>query len=223
MSNSMDEIWEKIHSTGKWGAYPSEHVIRFIARNYYNTDRSKVRILDFGCGQGAHTWYLAREGFDTYAFDGSSSAVKKAKEKLKAEGLKAHFEVIEGTDIVNNYNESFFDAIIDNACIYANRIDDIIVMYQNVFKTLKKNGKLLTVCFGEELDGYQTGEEIEPGTYKNIKDGVLAERGVSHIFSEEELTNILEKTGFHIFRCDWIKYVDNGCLVHQYICEAGKM
>ena len=63
------------------GEYLSEHVIRFVARNYYNTDRSKVRILDFGCGQGAHTWYLAREGFDTYAFDGSSSAIKKPKKE----------------------------------------------------------------------------------------------------------------------------------------------
>lgn len=65
---SFSEEWEKIHSTQEWGRYPSETVIRFIARNYYKTEREKIKILDFGCGAGAHTWYLAREGFDVYAF-----------------------------------------------------------------------------------------------------------------------------------------------------------
>ena len=62
---SIDPIWEKIHSTQAWGAYPSEHVIRFVTRNYYSAEnRRAIKILDFGCGQGAHTWYLSREGFD---------------------------------------------------------------------------------------------------------------------------------------------------------------
>ncbi len=54
------DAWEKIHSQKVWG-YPSEHVIRFVARNYYKRNRSEVKILDFGCGTGANTWSLARE------------------------------------------------------------------------------------------------------------------------------------------------------------------
>lgn len=34
---SFDEYWEEVHSKTEWGQYPTEHVIRFIARNYYNT------------------------------------------------------------------------------------------------------------------------------------------------------------------------------------------
>lgn len=49
---SFDETWEEIHKTQEWGKYPTEHVIRFIARNYYKKERSKIRILDFGCGGG---------------------------------------------------------------------------------------------------------------------------------------------------------------------------
>ena len=77
MKKTFDEIWEDIHKNKEWGRYPSEEVIRFVARNYYNQDRDKVKILDFGCGAGANTWFLAREGFDTYAFDGSKTAVKR--------------------------------------------------------------------------------------------------------------------------------------------------
>lgn len=43
---SVSEEWEKIHSTQEWGRYPSETVIRFIARNYYKTEREKIKILD---------------------------------------------------------------------------------------------------------------------------------------------------------------------------------
>lgn len=48
------------------GGYPSEQIICFAARNYYEEDRKQVKILDFGCGGGSHTWYLVREGFDAY-------------------------------------------------------------------------------------------------------------------------------------------------------------
>ena len=82
---SFDNEWEKIHASQEWGKYPSENVIRFIARNYYSKDRLKTRILDFGCGAGSNTWYLAKEGFDVYAFDGSVSAVEKTKKRLKEE------------------------------------------------------------------------------------------------------------------------------------------
>lgn len=47
---AFDTRWEEIHGTRSWGQYPSEAVIRFVARNYYAGDRSKTKILDFGCG-----------------------------------------------------------------------------------------------------------------------------------------------------------------------------
>lgn len=133
MAHSIDKIWEKIHSSRAWGgAYPTEHVIRFVARNYYDKERSAIKILDFGCGQGAHTWYLAREGFDTYAFDGSESAVNKCREKLESEGLTASLCVSDAMNL--KYDDNFFDAVIDNVCIYANRMTDIKTMYREVFR-----------------------------------------------------------------------------------------
>lgn len=220
MVKSLDNMWEKIHESQGWGGYPSEHVIRFVARNYYSADRGNIRILDFGCGQGAHTWYLAREGFDTYAFDGSESAVKKAKERMKQERLKASFVVTDGLSLP--YSSNYFDAVIDNVCIYANRMENIRAMYKRVMGILKPGGKLLTVCFGEDLDGYESGDEIEPGTFKNIKDGVLADRGLSHIYRKDEIIGLLKETGFENVENEWIKYTDGGKLVHQYVCRAEK-
>ena len=96
---SFDETWEEIHASQEWGKYPSEPVIRFVARNFYNKDRKSVKILDFGCGGGSHTWYLAKEKFDTYAFDGSKSAVKKVKNRLDQENLHADLRVSDALEL----------------------------------------------------------------------------------------------------------------------------
>lgn len=220
MGKTIDSIWEQLHSAGKWGAYPPEHVIRFVARNYYSRDRASVRLLDFGCGQGANTRYLAREGFDTYAFDGSESAVRKTRDMLRAEGLTAKLVCADAPEI--DYENDFFDAVIDNACIYSNTTENIKAMYGRVFEILKPGGKLLTVCFGEELEGYRTGRRLEERTYTDIREGVLADRGTAHIFSRDELIGLLAEAGFVNTVCDWCKYTDRGLLVHQYICSAEK-
>ena len=173
MKQSFNAEWEDIHSTQEWGAYPSEHIIRFIARNYYKLERSNVKILDFGCGAGAHAWYLAREGFDVYAFDGSQSAIKRAQARLEREGLSAYLKVADALD--TGYPDDFFDAVVDNFCVYS-----------------------------------------------NLTEGVLAGRGITHFYSEEELKTLLSQTGFHDIHIDTILYTDNQNQVEQYIARAAK-
>lgn len=57
-------VWDKICENQQWGKYPAESLIRFVARNYYQSkERSNVSILELGCGPGGNLWYLAREGF----------------------------------------------------------------------------------------------------------------------------------------------------------------
>ena len=181
----------------------------------------KIHVLDFGCGQGAHTWFLCREGFDVYAFDGSKSAVEKTRQKLNKESISAILSVQEGTKL--DYEDDFFDFVLDNACIYANTMDMIKTMYANCYRILITGGKILTVVFGECLDGYQSGKEIEPGTYRDIAEGVLENRGCSHIFTRSELINTIQDAGFSNIQCNDCKYTDRGCMVHQLICSVQKL
>lgn len=220
MGKAMDTIWDNIHASQAWGGYPSEHVIRFIARNYYQTERSKVKILDFGCGGGAHTWFLAREGFDTYAFDGAEQAVINTRKKLEKEHLSAHLEVKDGTDL--DYQENYFDAVIDNVSIYSNKMKDIISMYKNIYRSLKTDGKLLTVCFGKETCGYRIGVEIEKDTYTNIPKGPLHNRGTVHFFDKKEIIDILEQIGYRHITIDTINYSDSGEIIQQYVVSTEK-
>lgn len=220
MMESFNAEWEAVHSSQEWGAYPAEHVIRFVARNYYKRERSSVKILDFGCGAGAHTWYLAREGFDVYAFDGSKSAVERAQARLDREGLSASLKVADALN--TGYPDDFFDAVCDNFCIYSNLTENIRSMYDSIYNMLKPEGMLLTACFGKRTTGYGEGELLEQDTWINLPEGALTGRGITHFFSEEELRSILSETGFRNIHIDTILYTDNGNQIEQYVARADK-
>lgn len=214
---SFDETWEQIHKTQDWGQYPSEDVIRFVARNYYHCDRNQINILDFGCGAGANTWYLAKERFNTYAFDGSASAVQKAEKRLTAENLSASFRVADALN--TGYDDYSFDCIIDSAVISANTTEDINSLYQEVYRMLKIGGKIFsTGLFTIGTSGYDSGTFIESNTYKDLKDGALSSRGTVHFFScKDEIENILTNCNFHDISIDKVTRSDhNGNDISEY-------
>lgn len=218
---SFSKEWEEIHRNQEWGKYPSEQLVRFIARNFYNNDRKNIKILDFGCGAGANTWFLAREGFDVYAFDGSESSVNRAKEYLNKDGYNnVHFSVMDGTEL--DYASDMFDCVVDNVCIYANKKVHIEIMYKEVYERLKKGGKLYSACFGEKTDGYGTGQYIEDNTYENIEKGPLEGRAIAHFFTKDELRETLEVSGFHNIIIDEMVYTDNGISIQMLIAKADK-
>ena len=217
---SFDETWEEIHATQEWGKYPSESVIRFAARNYYKSDRKDVKILDFGCGGGSHTWYLAREGFDVYAFDGSQSAVKKVKVRLEQEGLSADLRVRDALEL--DYREGFFDCVIDSATICANKLQNITGMYQKVYELLKRGGKLFSISFTAGTTGYGMGRELERNTFCDITEGSLGGRGIAHFYEEGELEKLLGEIGFRNVVVDTMRFTDRGNVVEQILVQGEK-
>lgn len=220
-NRAFSEVWEKLHAMQEWGKYPSENVVRFVARNFYKKERKKVKILDFGCGAGANTWFLAREQFDVYAFDGSQSAIDKARKYLNGEGFEdVHLSVQDGISI--SYEDEMFDCVIDNVCVYSNTKQNIDRMYKQIYRVLKKEGKLYSSCFGIGTLGYRTGNELEEGTYENISEGVLQGRGVAHFFTQEEFFEQLSKIGFINICIDVMKYTDNGVQVEMLMAKAEK-
>jgi len=217
------EVWEKIHNSKEWGKYPSIEVVRFIANNYYNKQRDKIKILDFGCGQGANTWFLANENFDTYAFDISESAIYKAKERLNNMKLKANFSTMNGTNL--QYSNDVFDSVIDCAAIYNNIFSDILLMYKETYRVLKFGGKLFsTGLWNVKTTGYGTGEFLERNTYNNLTLGALSNLGIVHFFTREELNESLKKIGFKNISIDEKSEMLNNNLIciSQYIVSAEK-
>ena len=222
--STFDKKWEEVHNSRAWGAYPSEEVIRFIARNYYSKERENVKVVDLGCGQGANTWYIAKEKFDTYAFDGSASAIKAAKSLLEKHSVNAELIVSDASN--TPYEDNFFDAAIDGALIYANTTDGIKSILKEVYRILKPNGKIFsTGLFTKNTSGYATGEKIEENTYRNVTEGTLQNIGTIHFFEKKEIEEIWDLCGFKDIKIDLIERTDyNGKhKISYYIAEATKI
>lgn len=220
---TFDDIWEDIHNEYTWGKYPSEEIIRFVARNYYNKDRKSTKILDVGCGTGAVTWYLAREKFNAYGFDGSKTAVENAKKRMKEENLNAVIFVSDAAEVP--YEDEYFDAVIDSAVIYANTLSGIKTILRECYRLLKKDGKIFsTGLFQVGMTGYNTGEKIEENTFRELTEGSLAHRGTVHFFTKEEIIDLWTDAGFKNIKIDYLTRTDNGGEdeVSYYITQAQK-
>ena len=188
---NWDPIWEQIYQARDWGKYPPEDLIRFIARNFfYVKDRKQVKILEIGSGMGANLWFFAREGFDAYGIDASETAIKKARNYLQNDNLSADMKVGDIIRLTDYYPESTFDAVVDIWCLYANRMSHVKCIVEQIWKVLKPGGKIYSQLLDVETYGYGLGDEIETGTYTNMREGPLKNRGVSHYFSFDEIQNL---------------------------------
>src|ERR1700742_4757713 len=124
---TWNNVWDQVFYSGRWGMYTSEELVRFVARNFYSTpDRSKVKILEVGCGPGGNLWYLAREGFATFGIDGSSVAIDHARLRLDeaVPGWSRKGKLFVGDVSRIPLEDDSIDAVIDNECVYSNRLDD---------------------------------------------------------------------------------------------------
>lgn len=187
---AFDQTWEQIFRTRSWGKYPSEDVIRFIASRFKSSsDRGSIRILDLGCGGGAHTWFLAREGFETYGIDGSESAIRQTEMLLQREGVKANLAI--GDFIQLDYPEEFFGAIIDSNAIQHNRLSDIRLIHDKIWKLLKPGGYFCGIMINTQTSGWQDAEKLEENTFRNFKGGAIQRELLVHFFTEPEVRELM--------------------------------
>lgn len=158
---AWDPIWEKVFREKDWGKYPGEDFIRFVARNFYRAeDRSKIKILEVGCGTGANLWYMAREGFSVYGIDGSPTAIEKAKKRLDKECPGWKGQLIVGDIGKLTFPDGFFDAVTDCEALSCNSFEDSVAIYKEMARVTRPGGKLFSRTFATGCWGDHTGQNL---------------------------------------------------------------
>jgi len=217
----QNNIWDKLFQR-EYGKYPAEHLIRFVAANFYKRKRESVRILEVGCGPGANVWYLSREGFDAYGIDGSSTAIEQAKQRLCEEGLQGTF--CKGD--INNlpYDSNFFDAVIDNECIYSNTIPDTNLILQNIHRVLKPDGLFFSRTFSGDMYVGNDAQQIGYLEFKEATDGPIAHTGYFRLMDKQGIENLYGKY-FHIQSIDKMDYTRNNgtTMISEWIIICRKL
>ncbi|AEU35830.1 class I SAM-dependent methyltransferase [Granulicella mallensis] len=188
---TWDPVWEEIFQRKEWGKYPPEHVVRFVARNFYRaTERSGVRILEIGCGPGANVWFMAREGFAVSGIDGSSTAIQKAGQRLSNEGLAADLRVGDFAQLP--WPDASFDGVVENVSLYTNPLNSIQRALREVHRVLKPGAPFLSSSFSDRTWGYGLGEWVEPDSFTNIQEGPIAGTGFCFFLKREKVPGLFQ-------------------------------
>lgn len=189
-----DSVWEDIFRSREWGKYPSEDLIRFVARHFYRVaDRASVRLLEVGCGPGANLWYLAREGFSFVGIDGSETAISKAEARLDEEcpGWRTRGELRVGDIVTLPFQDSVFDAVIDNEAISCNSFDASCQMYAEISRVLKPGGCMYSRTFATGSWGDGSGEDLGHGA-RHCAEGPLAGKGLCRFTAEADIPRLTQ-------------------------------
>ncbi len=203
---SWNPVWEHIYASREWGKYPPEELIRFIARSFYQSpDRGSIKILDLGCGSGASTWYIAREGFSAYGIDGSPSAIVRAQDRFKKERLSGSFTI--GDIVALPYPPDFFDAVIDICAIQHNSPEQIRRIVDEAFRVLKQGGKLFSMLVSHQS---VFSPDADP----------FADKGFVHLSTRDDVKSFF--ISFKNVTTDTSTYTDMGNTVSHFVVKAEK-
>lgn len=224
--NSWDPVWEDVFSKQPWGRYPGEDLIRFVARNFYSApDRRNIKILEVGCGPGGNLWFMAREGFSVFGIDRSQTAINQAQRRLDEEAPGWQGNLIVGDIMSLPFDSEFFDAVIDNECVYCNSFKNSQYIYKEIARVTKRNGKLFSRTFAKGTWGEKTGKNVGHNAW--IPDrGPLQGKGFARFTGSHEILELLGKA----FELDEVELItrtvgghDSGHLVAEWIIHAHKI
>lgn len=152
--------------------------------------RASPRILDIGCGTGRHTLYFARKGHEVYGFDESEEAIRRARELISRENLRATLQVWAMTKRFP-YQDAFFDMVLATRVIHHTYMKNIIGILREIGRVTKSDGFLFlqVPSYEGEIDNDPTIKWVESGTLI-AREG--PEKGVPHhFFRREELLALL--------------------------------
>lgn len=222
---TWDNIWEEIFKKQPWGKYPSEPLIRLIAKNFYQVpNRSDIKILEVGSGPGANLWYCAREGFTVFGIEGSETALKLAKARLDNEVKNWKGSLKIGDICQMDFQDNFFDCVIDIECLYCLKKKDLNLAIKEIYRVLKPGGIFISRAFGKSTIGFETGEKIEENTF--ICDvGPLKGKGISRFIDLDDIERFYPEKYFVTKSVESTSYTLNNRkhTVQEWMIEKSKV
>jgi SAM-dependent methyltransferase len=171
-----NSIWEEIYKAGRVQNYPWDSVVSFVFRNApKRAHRDEVKILEVGFGTASNLWFCAREGFDVYGVEGSSTAVDVAKSRFNKDGLIGDLKVGDFTSLP--FNNDMFDLAIDRAALTCVGKKSHIKAIEEIRRCLNVGGKFFYNCYANNHSSHLSGSPGGDSLTIDISKGSLTDVG----------------------------------------------
>jgi SAM-dependent methyltransferase len=108
-------------------------------------------LLDAGCGTGEQTLLAASSGAEALGVDVSPLAIKQARGKAAARGVKARFEVADALSLADR--QLTFDTIIDSGLFHIFDDEHRARYVASLASVLRPGGRLYLMCFSDRQPG----------------------------------------------------------------------
>lgn len=213
--------WDKIYKLEKY-KFSSQQSWDSVISHFKKNGIGLV--LDLGCGDGKHSFYLAKKRFDVVGFDVSHEAIKLAKKRLvKENNLPIKF--LQGSMYKKfPFKDGSFDAVVSLRTLNHGTKIQIQHAISEIYRVLKNNGCLfITVIkingvkniLGKTYFNNLPVEIIDPHTYVP-QEG--KEKGIIHfMFNKKILLTFFKK--FKIIKF-WVAYGKQHW--ERYYCLLGQ-
>lgn len=109
------------------------------------------RVLDAGCGTGAHALLAADQGLDTTGIDSSPKAIAIARDRARERGLAVRFLVADVLDLASLGDQ--FDTVIDSGLFHVFDDETRARYVEGLRGSVSKGGRIFVLCFSDRQPG----------------------------------------------------------------------
>jgi 2-polyprenyl-3-methyl-5-hydroxy-6-metoxy-1,4-benzoquinol methylase len=172
-SHYKEQAWENTHKKEVWAPVPQINFLAFMARYYWG--RTELEFLDLGCGTGANSGFLIKNGFKVTAVDFSESACTALSNQFSSDRLK----VINADITILELDVESFDCVIAAGVLECLELDEARCLFRKVEKWLKPGGRLYALVLSELPRLYRPelklrSYSLEELHYINCMNGIIS-------------------------------------------------
>ncbi len=173
--DAFNTRWETdVYAKGRQiNRYPFPVFIgKFLAQFGQVPDRSAVKVLEVGSGAGNNVWFFAREGFDTYAIEGSASAVAHARKRLDADGLRADMRLGDFRELP--FAGDSMDFVLDRGALTCNTRAGVEAALCEIQRVMKPGGLFFSQIFSTKHSGLRFASDYANNSAATFSAGYFA-------------------------------------------------
>jgi SAM-dependent methyltransferase len=185
--------WNEIYARrGNVFVEPLDEVKRFSEKM---KEAGLSRVLDLGCGNGRHTVFLDKKGFDIWGLDNAPEGIRLAHVWLNQEHLVAPL-VLADVHAPFPFKDNSFDGLISTRVIHHATQAKVLGAVREIIRVVHKGGMILITVPGDAnrkshhawFGRHTLIKWIDPQTYVPLG---THEKGIPHyVFTPEELMEL---------------------------------